>query len=126
MTTNTVFNLGPGTYMLSFWASGNERDSSTNELEADVAGFSFDVTLASTAPWAVHTFGFTVVSPTMSSLTFREIGRPGVAINDNIGILLDDVSLSSNASAVPEPASLVLFASGLLSLCLQRRRRTNR
>lgn len=57
-------------------------------------------------------FGFSDVGATISSITFE-------ALNDIVSI--DDIRFG-NAASVPEPATLLLFGSGLLGLAAARRR----
>ena len=61
----------------------------------------------------------TVTAPTSSFLTFQSNDPPGSVE----GELLDNVLITSQSTAVPEPASLSLLAGALLGFSVMRRRR---
>jgi hypothetical protein len=108
--------LGAGNYSLSFDISGNQRGGNGDSMLMTLGGFlneSFN--LAPSAPWATITRTFTVAADTSNYIVFNHDG------GDNIGIMLDNVSLSKIID-VPEPTSLMLLGLGLLGLGFARRR----
>lgn len=113
--TSTALTLGPGDYTLSFDISGNQRYGSSDSLAVTLGGFFSDSYLLSPSdPWTTITHSFSVAAATTSSFIFNHAG------GDNIGIMLDNVSLSS--VDVPEPGSIALFGLGILGLGFARRK----
>lgn len=112
--TSSLLSLAAGTYNLSFDISGNQRNGSADSFTLALGGFlneSFN--LSASAPWQTVTRSFTVSSNTANSIVFNHAG------GDNIGIMLDNVSLSK--TDVPAPGTLVLFGLGLIGLGFARR-----
>jgi hypothetical protein len=115
------FSLNPGTYTLQFALAGTHRGT-TDSVTVSLSGglYSEVFTLASNDPLTTITRTITVASATNTALGFQD------ASSNNIGILLDDVSFSDSAP-VPEPSSLVLLGSGLMSAAgLVRRKFSSR
>lgn len=108
LTTIQTFNLTAGTpYILSFRLSGNQRGGANDTVDVSLGGaFSESFTRAPSAPWQLVTRNFTPGSNSSAQLVFDHRG------SDNLGILLDDVSLE----VVPEPASMVALGLGALAL----------
>ncbi|MCG8312950.1 MAG: PEP-CTERM sorting domain-containing protein [Pseudomonadales bacterium] len=112
--TSSALTLGPGDYLLSFDISGNQRNHRADSLAVTLGGFFSDsYDLASNSPWTTITHAFTVAAATTSSFVFNHSG------GDNIGIMLDNVSLHS--VEIPEPSSILIFGLGLFGLGLARR-----
>ena len=111
MLTSSSFDLQPGTYELSFDLAGNQRDTNPEIVTVLVAVGSLlnqTYSLNKDDPFTTFTETIVVSSATTASLSFENSG------GDNIGMLLDNVSL------VPEPTTLCLL--GLGGLLLRRRK----
>ena len=109
---STVDEFNIGSYNLSFDLSGSQR-SGTNTVLVNFGNYSQSITLSSTDGW--ETFEAIVNVEQLSQLSFENIG------GDNIGLLLDNVSISQ----VPLPPSILLFFSALLSLLAFYRNKVN-
>jgi len=104
-----------GTYTLEFSLSGNQRRIPSDSLVVSLGSFSESFTLDPTDPWQVFIRTVTVAADG-SKLSFSHAG------GDNIGILLDNVSVS----AVPIPAAAFMFAPALLGFMGLRRKAKNK
>jgi hypothetical protein len=109
---STQLNLNPGSYTLSFDISGNQRGSADDSMVVTLGGLLEETfTLAANSPWQTIVRNITLTTQTSDFLTFNHDGQ------DNIGILLDNVSL------VPEPGTIALIGIGLTSLIAFRRKK---
>ncbi|MCC6706981.1 MAG: PEP-CTERM sorting domain-containing protein [Gammaproteobacteria bacterium] len=119
ITTNTVFNLLAGTYTLSFELGGSKRGDGNTVTVALGSIFSEVFALPSNAPLQSISRTITLASAAGSgALSFDHAG------GDNLGLILDDVSLdfSRVQTSVPEPSSLALLALGGVAGLARRRR----
>lgn len=110
MTTKDEF--AAGTYDVSFWISGNQRDSSDDVVEFFFGDYSEIFELASDSPWELVE---RTISTIGGSLGFDTEG------DDNIGPVIDDIEVA--ISAVPLPAALPLFGAALLGIGVLSRRK---
>jgi hypothetical protein len=106
-----------GSYLLSFDLIGDQRGS-TASVTVSLGNYLQTFTLAS----GDLSGGIVVNAPVTVSGTSQLLFTSGVG--GNVGLLLDNVVVSTSASSIPEPSSLILIGSGLLGglLALQRRR----
>lgn len=103
--------LDAGTYTLSFDISGSQRNSAADSVEVSLGGLLTEsFSLSANDPWQTIVRNITLTSQTTSSLIFKHDG------GDNIGILLDNVSL------VPEPGTIALLGLGLFGLIGARKK----
>jgi len=116
--TSASFNLIPGTlYELSFDLAGNHRNAAQESVTVEVGAgsvLSEIFSLGQNVAFTTFTRQFSVGAATSVTISFEGAG------GDNIGMLLDNVVLSS--VDVPEPATLGLLGVGLLAAPLLRRR----
>jgi hypothetical protein len=110
-------SFAAGTYTLEFDLGGNDRGRAPKTTQITFGSFSEQITLASAA--GLNPFSVTFVT-TGGNLVFTELGR-----SDNVGNVLDDVSLISDVpvTGVPELASWAMMIIGFGSVALQTRRR---
>lgn len=99
-----------GDYVLSFDLAGNHRDDETEyvNMAVEIGIFSNSYSLGRTAPFMTFIENFTIITDGFYSLSFAGDG------GDNIGMLLDNVKLET--ASVPEPATMILFGTGLIAL----------
>ena len=114
-TLQTIASFGAGTYTLSFDLGGNANGDVAKTTTITLGDFSQSITLDSGAPLALHSYTFTT---TGGQLSFADL--PGG--NQNIGNILDDVTLST---AVPEPATwaAMLVGFGGMGVAMRNTRR---
>lgn len=112
ITTNATF--GAGSYLLTFDLGGSTRGE-TNTVIVQFDGNTIgSFTLNSGDPLTAESISFS--SATGGKLAFIQT-NPG----DNMGLILDNVQLST--AAVPEPMTLSLFGAGLAAISLRRRKK---
>jgi hypothetical protein len=91
----TVASFGPGSYTLTFDLGGNARGDVDKTTVITLGSFTTSITLASDGPYQLHTLNFSTT--TGGQLSFADLAGG----NDNIGNILDNVSLT--AAPVPGP-----------------------
>ncbi|MCW6509700.1 hypothetical protein [Lichenifustis flavocetrariae] len=106
ISSKMLFN--PGTYTVMFNLGGNDRGDGDKTTTVSLGGTTQSYTLASNAGFLTESFT-AMVSGSASALSFTEVGS-----SDNIGNILDNVSVS--VSSVPLPASAPMFGAALLAL----------
>jgi hypothetical protein len=114
LTSSPAFSLAAGSYTLQFALGGSQRGDSNTVRVVLGSLYSESFTLASADPLTLITRTIVVGGPTSASLDFQNSG------GDNLGAILDNVSLST--TGVPEPAGITLMALGLTGLGMIRRR----
>lgn len=113
--TSKTFSLSAGSYVLSFDVSGNQRNHSDDTMELMLGGYVLDtLKLSAKAPWQTITYAFDVTTASSDYISFNHLG------GDNIGIMLDNVSVTKSVS---EPATFALLGLGLAGLAAARRKK---
>lgn len=116
--TSSSIALAPGNYTLTFAIGGNQRYSAVDTLTVSLGSlYSESFAYSWFTPLTTITRNIAVGSATNENLTFSHAG------GDNVGMILDNVSLSDNVSAVPEPATCAVLGLGVLPLLKKRFRR---
>jgi hypothetical protein len=119
-------NLAPGSYDLSFDLIGSQRGDTT-ETTVTFANYSHTFTLAGDDVTSGIVVNQLITITTGGSYQLQFLNDGPANDNPNIGALLDNVTLTSVSpsqnSAVPEPATLSLMATGLIGAAGVIRRR---
>ena len=112
------FSLEPGDYILNFDIAGNQRVDDIDKVIVQVGGGSLlneTVSVLWDANFMTMNMPFSVSSTAIASISFEGLG------GDQIGLLLDNVCLSSN-NVVPVPGAVLLGSIGLACAEWLRRR----
>jgi hypothetical protein len=116
----TLTLTGGVTYTASFLLGGSQRGD-TNTVDVMFGGTTSTFVLASSDPLATRTLTFTPTTTGTYALSFHNEG------GDNVGAILDDVSVDSAvAAAIPEPSTYALMLAGLVAVGRIARRRSTR
>ncbi|MCB2427973.1 VPLPA-CTERM sorting domain-containing protein [Methylophaga pinxianii] len=112
---STKDGFSAGKYKVSFELSGNQRGGPFDQISVLFGAGSLlnHLLLDWDENW--HTYSFLVDLVDGDKLSFRNFG------GDNVGAILDNV----NVSAVPIPAAVWLFGSGLMGFLAMRRKMKN-
>jgi hypothetical protein len=117
LSKGLLLNAGTS-YTLSFELAGKHRllggSSDAVSVLFGTSALSPTPVLISNTAWTSYSVSFTPSVTQSYNLSFSNSG------NDNIGALLDNVTVTS---AVPEPQTLALLAIGMLAMGALRRRR---
>lgn len=117
--TSSVLRFLSGFYRVEATISGNQRTQDEDVVDIGVTGGLLDetITVGGDEASTDYSFDFSVDTDTSASLFIRNLG------GDNIGAILDKVSVENIPAPVPVPASLPLLAGGLGLLVVARRRK---
>lgn len=114
-----LLNFQPGSYVLTFDLSGNQRNTLTDSIRVLIPGLLGPIveSRAGGDGFASLTYSFVVAVATSASIIFE-----GIDTADNIGVLLDNIRVTFDASPVPIPGAIPLLMAGLAGLAFASRR----
>jgi hypothetical protein len=105
-TLQTVPSFAADNYTLTFDLGGSARNDGSKTTVITLGSFTTSITLASTDPYQLYTLNFLT---TGGQLSFADLAGG----NNNIGNVLDNVSL---LAAVPEPSTCAMMILGFFGV----------
>jgi hypothetical protein len=126
--TNIEFVLTPGTWVLTFDLGGNQAGGSRsgdNSLTVSLGGVFSELITRNNVPFPntpSNTFEHVVRNIVISSTTNGRIVFDASGPVDFYGLIIDNVTLTSPTTEIPEPSTLAPAALALLAAGLWRRR----
>jgi len=109
----TIMTFNPGTYLVTFDLAGSQGGagkvdpvSKTTEIAFSIGGATQTLLLDPSAPLTTYSYTFTTTGP--GHLSFTDLSGG----NNNVGNLLDNVSVSS----VPEPSTWAMMILGFFGV----------
>lgn len=134
LTSKNAFNLAPGSYRLSFDLAGNMGRDPNNHSDGvtvrlDGLGITQHYELGWNEDFNTKNIDFEVTTPTSTTLSFANESDDPTSLNDNMGPMLGNISLTNltgGVASVPEPATIVIGLGLAGSLLLARRFKTRR
>jgi hypothetical protein len=110
MTTKTAFGIGQ--YTLQFDLGGCYVRNENNTVTVSLGDYSENIVMSRYDKLTTFTRSVYISSPSSMNLSFNNAG------GDNVGLILDNVKLSS----VPEPATMALVGIGIVGLLARRKK----